>query len=248
MGVLTKFQIIEYLDKNELIINPSKNKDGQFDVQPASYDLRAGTLIWKEFNPDTKQFHTETKEYDPSLPIDQQDTLCLQPGQVVFVITYEEIKMPDDLCGTVYAKNCFSRDGILAFTTGHIDPGVQCPIVIRLINLRAIPFTLQLGQEVYTVVFHKLDYTDKNNLAKHPHITREKTRTNTLASADSALGNALNDLSMTSTFVKKDEFNKLFRGAIGKYAWVIIIALALLVTLTANFIKIWEHFNPVKHA
>ena len=47
MGILTKHEIEEYLKKGELIINPHKKDDGEYDIEPASYDLRAGTLIWK---------------------------------------------------------------------------------------------------------------------------------------------------------------------------------------------------------
>ncbi len=117
--------------------------------------------------------------------------------------------MPVNMCGTVYAKNKFSRDGILALTTGHIDPGIQCPIVIRLINLRSIPYTFFLGQPIYTIVFHRIEAIDGRTLEAHAPISMEKTYERTVESVNAALGNALNDISLTSQFAKKADFEEL---------------------------------------
>jgi deoxycytidine triphosphate deaminase len=211
MGTLSKHQIIERLKKGELLVNPFKKENGEFDVEPASYDLRAGTIIWKEINPITKEQHIRSKEYKPNLPLTEQETESLQPGQVMFVITHEEVKMPKELCGTVYAKNRFSREGILSFTTGHIDPGIQCPIVIRLINLRAIPFNIHLGEPVYTIVFHKLEMSAGQEFVIHPPISKTDTLLRTRETANAILGHAFNDISLTREFIKRDEFEKLNR-------------------------------------
>ena len=111
MGILTKHEIEEYLEKGELIINPHKKDDGKYEIEPASYDLRAGTLIWKEYDTKRKKYKTCSKQYSITKSLGDL-TESIQPGQVMFVITLEEIKMPKNICGTVYAKNKFSRDGI----------------------------------------------------------------------------------------------------------------------------------------
>ena len=94
MGILTKHQIIDHLRKGELLLNANVKEDGDYDVEPASYDLRAGTFIWKEYNPQTKENQTCVKQYDPNSPVMEQ-IYSIQPGQVFFVITYEEVMMPD---------------------------------------------------------------------------------------------------------------------------------------------------------
>lgn len=214
MAILTKHQILEHLNRDELIINAFKNENGEFDVEPASYDLRAGTIIWKETNRSTGESSPQSKSYDPDLEASKQERVTLQPGQVMFVITHEEVKMPNYLCGTVYAKNKFSRDGILTLTTGHVDPGVQCPIVIRLINLRSIAFTFVLGEPIYTIVFHQVETEKGQPLASHPPISKEFTYKRTLESANTALGNTLHDFSLMSEYVRKDEIGKAL------WAWV----------------------------
>lgn len=230
MGTLTKHQIIEYLKKSELIKNPSKKGNGEFNVEPASYDLRAGTIIWKEVNLNTKEQQIRTKEYNPDLPLEKQESESMQPGQVMMVITYEEVLMPKELCGTVYAKNRFSREGILTFTTGHVDPGVHCPIVIRLINLRAIPFNIQLGEPIYTIVFNTLEISKGQELDGHPPISMADTLLYTKQTANSIMGNAFNDISLTREFIKREEclFCKseqyIKEKDIGKIFWKLIKA------------------------
>jgi deoxycytidine triphosphate deaminase len=244
MSILAKHQIIEYLEKGELIINAHKLKDGVFDVEPASYDLRAGTIIWKETDIKSGKSEAKSKFYNPSLPFIKQENVTLQPGQVMFVITYEEILMPIHLCGTVYAKNKFSRDGIFALTTGHVDPGIQCPIVIRLINLRSIPYTFVLGEPIYTIVFHNLDLKEVKLLEKHVAISMEQTFSRTIESANAALGNALNDLSLTSNFVRKDEFGKIFVRQFIKTFWGWVLIIFALLAGFASILKIIEFYRP----
>lgn len=239
MATLTKHQIIEHLNRGELIVNPFKKANGEFDIEPASYDLRAGTIIWKETNRTTGETHPKSKNYDPTLPLIKQERVTLQPGQVMFVITHEEVKMPNDLCGTVYAKNKFSREGILALTTGHIDPGIQCPIVVRLINLRSIPYTFQLGEPIYTIVFHKLEIEVGQQLFSHNPISMELTYSRTIESANTALGNALYDLSLTNDFVRKEDFGKLFWQMVRTNIYKIIAWVVGVLVAVASIISGW---------
>jgi deoxycytidine triphosphate deaminase len=249
MATLTKHQIIEHLKKGELIINPSKNENGEFIVEPASYDLRAGTIIWKETNRATGESHPESKTYDPALPPIKQEQVTLQPGQVMFVITHEEVKMPNHLCGTVYAMNKFSREGILALTTGHIDPGVQCPIVVRLVNLRSIPYTFQLGEPIYTIVFHNLEIEKGQQLVSHPPISMKQTFDRTIKSVNTALGNALNDLSLTNEFVKKDEVGKVLwtwiKGNMIKTFLFLIGVLVTIATIVSGIPPLIEYLKKL---
>lgn len=243
MPTLSKHQIIEYLKRGELLSNPSRKEDGEYDVEPASYDLRAGIFIWKEIDRNNGLSQPKSKRYNPNLPLYKQEYHTLQPGQVMFVITYEEVKMPKNLCGTVYAKNKFSREGILALTTGHIDPGVQCPIVIRLINLRSIPYTFHLGEPIYTIVFRNLECQNIDHLCSHQAISMDLTYERTMDSANMALGN-LYDLSLTNDFVRKDDFGKLFwkmiRANIYKVCVWSIAALVALLTIIGGVVTLFD--------
>lgn len=187
-GVLTSAELTARIAAGELIRHP-RLKDGKPEVQPASYDLTAGRAVW------TDPHSGDTKEllYTPGAI--EKPYVTLQPGQMMSIITIEEIAMPKDLCGTVFSKNRLALNGIFAFNAGHVDPGFEGPIVIRLINLRRDRYTVTLGERIFTIVFQSLAETDLPGDGKlRPPISMEETVLQVRAFADHALSNALFDL------------------------------------------------------
>lgn len=206
-------EIHRRLTKGELVINPRK-RGTKFAIEGASYDLIAGRALWK----DVKDGKTaiEERAFDPSATYDSQATVQLQPGQMMWVITYEELNIPIDCCATVYSKNNLAMAGIFAFNAGHVDPGYRGPIVIRLISLRATPYTIAMGQPIFTVVFETLDRTKISAEPPNskPGMTPEEALVKVRTFADVALSNALFELyaekieSRLSDY-KRDTLNKL---------------------------------------
>ena len=83
------------------------------------------------------------------------------------MLTLEEIRMPCDLCGTVFPINKHSSTGLLILNPGHIDPGYIGALSICAINLSNEVITLDLGEDIFTIVFNKLSgktngYEQKN--------------------------------------------------------------------------------------
>jgi deoxycytidine triphosphate deaminase len=150
MPIISKSEIRRRLDLGELLKDESRPKSESFAIEAASYDLRVGTILWKDRDSgDVKQL-----DFDGTKEESQQEFITLQPGQMVLVISKEDLVMPLDLCGTVYSRNRLQKENILALNAGHVDPGYQGPIIIRLINLSSLPWNLRLGQAVFTAVFH----------------------------------------------------------------------------------------------
>src|SRR2546426_157493 len=87
---------------------------------PASYDLTAGKAVWKEPTRGSKKGPVETRSYNYDVPLEEQPTVTVAPGQMIFVITQEDILMPTNLCGTVYSRNNLAGQGILALNAGHV--------------------------------------------------------------------------------------------------------------------------------
>lgn len=198
MGVLNKSELERRIKRGELILHPRLRKDGDLDIQPASYDLTAGKAVWKEEKVGslgkTGSARIVEAGLNPAHAFINQPYVVLQPGQMVSVITHEEIKMPLDLCGTVYSKNGLALNGIFAFNAGHVDPGFEGPIVIRLINLRATPWTFTLGDRIFTIVFQTLDTTHGDKLEGRGTVSAEQTLLKVRHFTDVALSNALFDL------------------------------------------------------
>src|SRR5260370_2433202 len=108
MPILNKPQIKEQLTVNKLIRNPACDENGEFAIEAASYDLRGGTLLWQDAN--TK--NGRLIEFDDKKPVPEPFTV--QPAQMVFVSTHEELCLPPHLCGTSYSRNTPQNATILA--------------------------------------------------------------------------------------------------------------------------------------
>jgi deoxycytidine triphosphate deaminase len=153
MPILSKKEIEIRIVKGELVKEPRRDAKGNPLVETASYDLSVGTILWK----DRDSGEVKQLDFDKTKDEFAQPFLTLQPGQMVLVVSKEDLIMPLDVCGTVYSRNRLQKENILALNAGHVDPGYEGPIIIRLINLSSLPWNLKLGQAVFTTVFHNVD-------------------------------------------------------------------------------------------
>ena len=206
MGVLTKRQIEDRVNNGQLLRHPRKNGNGQLDIEADSYDLAAGTAIWKESGVSRDEQEVITLRHNPGLSRAEQPTVTVQPGQMVFVVTREDVLMPMDLCGTVYSRNNLALRGILALNAGHVDSGYEGPIAIRLINMRATPWTLALGEPIFTIAFQTLDVVPEEGAAVGRIETQDTMIARVRDTADSALSNALFDLYASAMETRLNEY------------------------------------------
>jgi deoxycytidine triphosphate deaminase len=186
MPILNKLQIKRLLAQDKLMRNPARDDEGEFKVEAASYDLRIGTLVWQD--PNTKNIRL--LEFDEKKPV--PEPLTVLPGQMVFVITYEELCLPREVCGTVYSRNKLQKENILALNAGHVDPGYEGPIIIRLINLGLHSWSTRVGDAVFTVVFNNVD-VEPDFQPKDPR-TKEQMISSATATALRAFSNPFHDL------------------------------------------------------
>ena len=207
MGVLNSQAIERYLRQRQLILNPRAGQNGRrFDLENDSYDLSAGTAVWKTPASNRYGGNIETRSYSPELPANVQPTVTVQPGQMIFVVTHEDIVMPPCLCGTVYSRNSLALIGILALNAGHVDSGYHGPIVIRLINLRAIPWTLTLGDAIFTITFQTVDRHQSDPPIKGLHRSQAEVIARVRETANAALSNALYDLYQVDVEKRLNDF------------------------------------------
>jgi deoxycytidine triphosphate deaminase len=198
MPILSAPELRKKITAGWLVLNASVTGKGEPDVQAASYDLRAGIALWKD-----KDSH-ELKSLFYDLNVTNQPVVTLLPGQMLFVITHEELNLPPDICGTVYSRNRLQKKNILALNAGHVDPSYRGPIIIRLINLGQTEWPLTLGEAVFTVVFHTVEPDDP----ERPQDIRSKTDTLIAAqeTAAQAFSNPLHDLYTDELKKKFDEY------------------------------------------
>jgi deoxycytidine triphosphate deaminase len=246
MPILNKNDLLDQIAAGDLVLNPLRDGDGLPVLEPASYDLRAGIVLWKA--EDTSII--ELKDFDETKEAWQQPVVTLRPGQMVFVITHEELKLTETVSATVYSRNKLQKENVLALNAGHIDPGYQGPIMIRLINLSAVAWPLPLGEPIFTVVFHTVK--DGDGLSKHPRRTKKETLDAAMKTAAEAFSNPFHDLYKDQVRRQldeyyaavetrlRDEFSKEFLRK-NKASEFLVIAVGAVVILLATVTRIpWE--------
>jgi deoxycytidine triphosphate deaminase len=262
VAVLGRSEIDKGIRQGQYIKNP-RTIDGKFpDLQSASYDLTAGVAVWRESGRAGLDGATrESRSLDDAAL--HQPTVELQPGQMMSIITKEELAIPADVCATVYSKNSIALKGIFAFNAGHVDPGYKGPIIVRLLNLRRTKLTLTMGQPIFLIVFEKLD--QEADITASPSLSHEKALLAVRDFANDALSNALFELYAGAIEERLDnhknslldkvrsEFDERFvqKENLRYHLWVAIgIAVAALVTLAAalvNIVSRWPDFVKVLH-
>jgi deoxycytidine triphosphate deaminase len=167
------------------------------NFEPSSYDLRIGTIykdgeIISKDSPKSKYYFTKIK-----------------PSEIVNFHTLEKVKIPHDCCGTVFALNSFSSQGLLILNPGHIDPGFEGYISVCAINLSEKEFDVNLGEPIFTLIIEKLNesvpkkHRYKN---KHENLTRKEFEEIQYQNRFQKLSNSFFDL-----ILAYDKANKLLK-------------------------------------
>ncbi|MEO9805492.1 MAG: hypothetical protein ABJF04_19690 [Reichenbachiella sp.] len=141
MAILNKHQLVKLAQSSELLGNDYDENN----FQPSSYDLRIGAL------------YKDKKIWSDSYPHKKKYNVTVKPGEIVNMLTLEDVKIPNDCCGTVFAINRMSSRGFLILNPGHIDPGFHGPLSICAINLSNKNEILDLRQSVFTLILKRLE-------------------------------------------------------------------------------------------
>jgi deoxycytidine triphosphate deaminase len=240
MSILGQACIINLIKNAGMIRDYRERPDRQPWVEAASYDLRAGRAVWKD--PDSGSLQMETFHPEQT----EQPILTLKPGQMVIVVTCEELTLPADVCGTVYSRNRLQKDNILALNAGHVDPGYGGQIIIRLINLGSTIWTLPLGEPIFTIVFEQLESEYKPRsvaTSQKDHRSASDTLSAACRTAEQAFSNPFHDLyqseirkqliehdNQLETTLREKLASEFFRKSHVQYL-VIEVALALFAAL-----------------
>lgn len=104
------------------------------NVNPASYDVTVGGIVCDQ---------GLAEEYE------------LQPEEMIFIKTAEEIHMPSDLLGRIGEKNSRMREGLWVSGPNYF-PGHQTFMFLRVKNISGNVIALEKGQKIAQVYFEEL--------------------------------------------------------------------------------------------
>ncbi len=88
--------------------------------------------------------------------IEKRD-LIVDPGEVVFVLTEERLKLPMNMVAQLSPKRKLSHAGILTLGGFCIDPGYEGRLLFGLFNFSSTPFPLIPGKKLVAATFFRLE-------------------------------------------------------------------------------------------
>ncbi|TKI05784.1 dCTP deaminase [Martelella alba] len=81
----------------------------------------------------------------------------LHPAELALAVTYESVRLPDNLVGWLDGRSSLARLGLMVHVTAHrIDPGWQGRIVLEFYNSGKLPLALRPGMLIGALSFEPL--------------------------------------------------------------------------------------------
>ena len=121
-------------------------------VDCAAYTLRVGDEIYvspdqKIKNPDRHTRQTLTKG----------ESFAIPPGQCSFLLTEEEVMVPNDALAFISIKGRIKFKGLINISGFHVDPGYSGRLLFSVLNAGPKPLHLRQGQKLFLIWFADLD-------------------------------------------------------------------------------------------
>lgn len=127
----------EILDKKYIINGRSEN------LKNSSYDLTIGEIF-----PVGKAGYEEKKA--TSVP-----RYALRPREAVWILSKEEFRLPSYITSLATLRTGFTRQGLVAFNVGIIDPFYEGPISTVLLNFSKRTVEIEVGEKFFRTIFFK---------------------------------------------------------------------------------------------
>ena len=148
--ILSDGTIQKMLASGELKIDPLED----YQIQPASIDLRLGTTFLKIAEND--QTHLDLITF-PQYETLEKDSIVLPPHSFVLATTVEYIALPENLTAFVEGRSSIGRMGLFIQNAGWVDPGFEGEITLELYNANNIPIRLNSGRRICQLVLAQMD-------------------------------------------------------------------------------------------
>jgi len=153
MSILPAQTIKSMLSNGKLVVGGEESQ-----VEAASYDLRIGTIFKDE------------KIFD-GIRDSGESSITLPPGGMASIFTKEELDLPSDICATVFPINSQSSKGLLVLNPGHVDPGYQGAITVKILNISTQKITIRVDDPIFTAIFDRLE-----SPTNEPYKNKQKSR------------------------------------------------------------------------
>lgn len=140
----------------------SESGDHEKNIHASSMDLRLGKYFkvyehskFPVLDPlKMESFSGLTKMVEITNP---EEPFIVHPGDFVLGVTYEKVKLGDDIVARVEGRSSLGRLGIIVHSTaGFIDAGFEGTITLEITNINRMPVALYPGMRVCQLAFEEM--------------------------------------------------------------------------------------------
>lgn len=141
--ILNQSELINAIELSTFIIRGKKEY-----VEGIKYDFTVGAKILSS----KYQSGIDTT----MLSVTEKAQLYIEPGEVVFVLTDEELDLPNSIKATLIPKRKLSHEGILTLGGLSVEPLYKGKLLVGLYNFSSTKFPIVPGKKLIAAHFYQL--------------------------------------------------------------------------------------------
>lgn len=142
--ILTADDLKKIIEEGELL------KDGDNKcAEGIKYDFRLGSRF-------LKAYFGRPVDFEDIRSADEMKKAVVEPGEVVFVLSREKVKLPYNIYIQLNPKRSLSQDGIELLGGLTVDPGYEGYLVFGLRNVAGKPYLLRPDTKIVGALFFEL--------------------------------------------------------------------------------------------
>lgn len=136
MGILSDRDILARREAGELGLEPYDERG----LTPNGYDLRIAEVMLP----------------DEGAEVVREGKVVVPPGARFLVSTLERVRMPGDVCGSLWLRSSYARRGVFG-SFGKIEAGFEGTLTVGGLNAGRAPLELPIGDRFCQLVFERLE-------------------------------------------------------------------------------------------
>ena len=127
-------------------------------IDCAAYTLHMGNEIYVSPDQDVQNAdrHTMRKLADG-------ECFAIPPGQFAFLLTKENVAVPDDAIAFLSIKARIKFRGLINISGFHVDPGYRGKLLFSVLNAGPQPLHVRQGNALFLIWYASLDGRTENN-------------------------------------------------------------------------------------
>lgn len=136
MAVLSDADILARLERGELSLAPYAERS----LTPNGYDLRVAEVLVP----------------DVSTEVVREGKAVVPAGARFLVSTMERVRMPRDVCGSLWLRSSYARRGVFG-SFGKVEAGFEGTLTVGGLNASRAPLEVPIGDRFCQLVFERLE-------------------------------------------------------------------------------------------